>query len=136
MKPEQRLQNQVSTYLKAQYPHVLFMVSPSGIKLTMGQAVQLKKNQNPSKGWIDLLIMKAKYGIFETESFDTKTYYGLFIELKPEGTIICKKDGSLRKNEHLRQQQKVHQLLQGEGYYADFSIGFDETKKLIDWYLK
>jgi hypothetical protein len=134
MKPEQRLQNQVSTYLKAQYPDVMFMVSPSGIKLTMGQAVSLKKNQNPSKGWPDLLIMKTQNATYNDKSIEP--WKGLFIELKPEGTTIYKKDGALRKNEHLEQQQKVHQLLQKEGYYADFSIGFENTKKLIDWYLK
>jgi hypothetical protein len=125
MKPEQRLQNQVSTYLKAQYPNVLFMVSPSGIKLTMGQAVSLKKNQNPSKGWPDLFIAQRGSGICS----------GLFIELKPEGTVIYKKDGTLRKNGHIEEQQKVHEMLHARGYKACFSIGFENTKKLIDWYL-
>jgi len=126
MKPEQKLQNQICDYLRLQYPSVLFMVSPSGIKLTIGQATNLKRNQNPSKGWPDLLIMHRGNGICS----------GLFLELKPQGTVIYKKDGLLRKNEHLEQQEKVHKLLHERGYKACFAVGFDEAKRIIDFYLK
>ena len=129
MKPEQRLQNAVCNYLKAQYPQVMFMISPSGIKLTMGQAVNLKRNQNPSKGWPDLLIMQPKYmgsNIFRC---------GLFIELKPDGTVLYKKDGTLRKNEHIENQYNIHTKLLLRHYHPVFAVGFDEAKNIIDSYL-
>lgn len=126
MKPEQRLQNAVCDYLRAQFPNVLFMVSPSGIKLTIGQAKNLKRNQNPSKGWPDLLIMQRGNGICS----------GLFLELKPEGYQLYKKDGTLRKNEHTENQAEVHKLLHSRGYKATFATGFDQAKQIIDEYLK
>lgn len=135
MKPEQQLQNQICDFLRIQYPNVLFMVSASGFNTDNRKGKQLARMQNPSKGWPDLFIAKVKLGFLETESSDTKTYSGLFIELKPEGTVIYNKDGSLRKNEHLQEQDKVHSMLHARGYKACFSIGFDATKKLIDWYL-
>ena len=122
MKQEQRLQNQVCDYLRLQYPSVMFMISPSGIKLTIGQAKSLKRNQNPSKGWPDLLIFdKGKI---------------LFLELKPDGYELYKKDGTLRKNEHTDNQNEVHQMLHTRGYKACFAIGFDQAKKIIDEHLK
>ena len=126
MKPEQKLQNQICDYLRAQFPNVLFMVSASGFNTDNRKGKQLARMQNPSKGWPDLFIAQRGSGICS----------GLFIELKTEGTIIYNKDGSLRKNEHLQEQDKVHKMLHACGYKACFSIGFEDTKKLIDEYLQ
>ncbi len=65
----------------------------------------------------------------------SKDFAGLFIEYKKDGTVLYKKDGSMRKNEHIEGQNRALQLLQTEGYYAVFSIGVKKTKKLITQYL-
>jgi hypothetical protein len=60
-------------------------------------------------------------------------FHGLCIELKIKSPF--KKNGELLKNEHLEGQQKSIFDLQQKGYFAKFSVGFDETKELIDWYM-
>ena len=133
MKPEQQLQNAVCDYLRLQYASTMFMVSPSGIKLTMGQAKNLKRNQNPSRGWPDLIIFQTK---IDQEATNLIEYGALMLELKPDGYVLFKKDGELRKNEHTESQNEVHKRLRDAGYYALFATGFDEAKEIIDWYLK
>lgn len=123
MKPEAALQRAVCDYLRLAHPNVMFMISASGIKLTMGQAKSLKANQNPSRGWPDLLIMHGNQ------------FHGLFIELKPEGYKLYKRDGTFRKNEHVENQNRVHQMLRDRGYEAEFAVGFDQAKSIIDKYI-
>ena len=124
MKQEQRLQNQVCDYLRLQYPSVMFMISPSGIKLTIGQAKSVKRNQNPSKGWPDLFIASPN-----------TMYCGLFIELKADGTRIFKRNGEF-SSDHIEIQAAVHGVLHMKKYKACFAVGFDQAKKIIDEYLK
>jgi hypothetical protein len=61
--------------------------------------------------------------------------FGLFIELKREGTRIFKKDGALVADEHIREQFDMLEQLRQRGYMAEFACGFDEAKKIIDEYL-
>jgi hypothetical protein len=123
MKSEQRLQNAVCDYIRAQYPNVLFMVSASGFNTDNRKGAQLARMQNPSKGWPDLFIASNNH------------YAGLFIELKPEKASLKKKDGTWA-SDHIENQSKVHNMLNARGYKAEFAVGFDEAKKLIDSYLK
>lgn len=125
MKPEQRLQNAVCDYIRAQYPNVLFMVSASGFNTDNRKGAQLARMQNPTKGWPDLFIAQRGSGICS----------GLFIELKPEKARLKKKDGTWA-SDHIENQSKVHEMLHDRGYKAEFAVGFDEAKKLIDDYLK
>ncbi|WP_156424553.1 hypothetical protein [Arthrobacter sp. EpRS71] len=57
------------------------------------------------------------------------------MELKREGTVIYKQDGTLRKDEHLEEQAIMLQRLRDRGYKAEFAVGFQEARKLIDEYL-
>lgn len=125
---EQKLQNQISDYLKMQYPKVMFMISPSGFNNGQRNGAMLKRQQNPTKGWPDIYIMQVS-------KKEGKVLAGLFIELKSDTARVFKKDGTLVRNEHLEIQNNVHHLLRKRGYFAVFSQGFEETKKLIDWYL-
>lgn len=61
---------------------------------------------------------------------------GLMIELKKEGTRIFKKDGTLVSDTHIREQFDMLEQLRARGYAAEFGIGFDATKKLIDDYMR
>lgn len=125
MNKEQRTQNAICDYLRLQYPDFMYMISPSGIKLTIGQSTALKRNQNPSKGWPDLLIFKPN-----------GRFHGLLLEIKADGVNIYKKDGSLKASDHLDNQVKVHKRLRLEGYCVEFACGFDQAKLIIDNYMK
>lgn len=121
---EYHLQKQVCNYLNWSFPEVLYMSdSIASCKLTMVQAVRNKAIQKDGFKCPDIIILEPRNG-----------YHGLFIELK----IITpfKKDGTLKKNEHLEGQLKTIDELEAKGYSAFFAVGFNEAKFLIDRYLK
>ena len=119
---EKDLHSQICEYIKIKYPNVLFNSDMAGVKLTIGQATHAKTLRSHN-GFPDLVIYEPK-----------KNYSGLFLELKAEGTKIHKKDGTF-VSEHLREQDYVMQKLREKGFYAQFSVGFDATRNIIDWYL-
>jgi len=119
---EKEIHLNVCTYLKTQYKKVIFTSDLSGLKLTIGQAVQVKKMRS-SNGIPDLLIFKPK-----------GKWHGLFIELKKEGEKLYKEDGSF-KSEHIKEQFEMRLKLVDLGYFVNFAIGFEDAKKLIDWYM-
>lgn len=122
-KPEQILRDQVTQYLKLQYPDVIYKVDlESDMKLTI-QAGKRNKQLQKSRGWPDLFIAHSCNG-----------YHGLFIELK--ASEIHKKDGSLKKSEHLEEQAEMLDQLNFRGYFACFCIGFEQTKAVIDHYFR
>ena len=119
---EKSLHFQVCEYLRLQYPNVIFNTDLSGIRLTMGQAVQAKKLRS-SNGFPDLVIYEQK-----------GNWSALMIELKKEGTRLEKKTGELA-DDHIKEQSLMHVNLRNRGYLAQFAIGFEQAKDLIDWYL-
>lgn len=62
-------------------------------------------------------------------------YAGLFLELKRDGTRLKKKSGEWA-NEHIAEQAELLHILRQKGFSAEFAVGFDEAKKIIDEYLK
>jgi hypothetical protein len=125
---EAMLHQQITEYLKIRYSYVLFRTDfAAGLKLSMPQAVLHKKLQ-ASRAWPDLQIAERSHVL-------CGEYTGLFIELKAEGVTLYKKDGTLRKDEHLEEQAAMLQRLRDRGYKAEFAIGFAEARKLIDEYL-
>lgn len=122
-KQEDSLQIAVCNYIRLQYPKVLFTSDASGIRLTMGQAVKMKKmKSNP--GWPDLFLAEPK-----------GKYHGLFIELKRDGERIIKLNGD-PVSRHIAEQIEMISILNNKGYSAWMIIGFDNVKKVIDWYFK
>lgn len=119
---ESKLQEAVCNYIAHAYPHVLFRSDCGGIRLTPGRAVKLKK-VNAGRGWPDLFIAEPR-----------GQCCGLFLELKAEGARVWKKDGT-PANEHILEQASVLAQLKVVGYKATFAQGFDQAKKIIDWYL-
>lgn len=113
----------VCNYIHYQYPDVLFNTDLSGIKMSMGQAIQIKPLRS-GKGYPDIMIFEPRAG-----------KHGLFIELKRTGEKIFNKLGQY-KTEHLEEQAEMIKKLNERGYYATFCIGADEAISIIDWYLK
>lgn len=122
-KQEERLQTAVANYIKMQYPNVIFTSESSGIRVSMGVAVQMKRQRSKHK-LPDLIILEPK-----------GKFHGLCIELKKNRKEIYLKDGSLSSKKHVQEQKKTLDLLNEKGYKAVFSCGFDETQKIIDEYM-
>lgn len=130
---ESQLQVMVADYIILHYPNVLFHSDfGSGVKLTKGQAVRMKRQNGCRRGWPDMFIAEPSPRCIDG-SRDNE-YHGLFLELKKEGTRILKKDGT-PASLHIAEQHDVHLKLAAKGYVARFAVGFEEAKKIIDEYL-
>lgn len=146
---EAQLQEQVADYLRLQYPDVMFHSDfGSGIKLTAGQAMKQKRQNGGQRAWPDMFIAEPRHqwapklglGIRIVASDGESTLFsqvmaGLFIELKREGTRIHKRNGDWA-SDHIAEQARVLEKLRVRGYCAEFAVGFDMAKKIIDEYLK
>lgn len=123
MRKEDKLAQQISDYLRMQYPKTIFHFDTgSGGTTSIGMAMR-NKRLNKWRGYPDLFICEAK-----------NEYNGLFIELKVETPF--KKNGELKANEHTQEQDNFHLQLRNRGYFACFGIGFEDCKFIIDNYLK
>ena len=122
--PEYQLQKQIATYLKTQYPKVLFLSDTvASVKLTAPQQARNKAIQCQKFKCPDLII------------FQPNDYYsGLFIELKAESPYL--KNGiTLKSDSHIQEQYNTLLELLGKGYYATFAWTFEQAKNIIDGYI-
>lgn len=133
---EQQLHKQICDYLLLQYPKVLFNTDMSGVKLPKGLAVKASKLRS-HKGMPDIQIfessgkMVVKYDSIDLVVFQ---FSGLFLEVKKETPY--KKNGELKSDEHLKEQDNLHKLLRKQGYFVSFVWTFEMAKKIIDDYLR
>ena len=106
----------------------------------MGQAAKHKR-LHPERGYPDLFIAKPKeikvktalgggYSLVETNPLG-----GLYLEIKKDGEKLTKKDGSWR-TPHIAEQAEMLERLRRAGYKAEFGVGLDECKQIIDEYLR
>lgn len=124
IKKEELLHLKICDYLRKNYPDVLFRTDfSSGMKMTPGQAAKHKKFQK-SRAWPDLFI--AESNILAS---------GLFLEIKAENVIVFKRNGEIRKNKHLIEQDKMLKELRSKGYRARFVIGYKQAIFEIQQYL-
>ena len=129
---ERDLYLQVARYIQVQYPDVIYRFDlAADIKLTVGQAAKHKR-LHPYRGYPDLFL--AQPAQRSSEYPDACYKFGLFIELKKEGTRLKKRNGEWA-SEHIAEQARILEMLELRGYVAKFAVGFDEAKKLIDEYL-
>lgn len=124
MKHEEfKLQQQVCKYLNLKHPHILFYSDTiASVKLTEFQAYRNKTIQKEGFKLPDLIIF-----------YPSKEYKALFIELKIKSPF--KKNGEIYKDEHLEGQQRSINDLSNLGYYATFSVGYEQTIQIIEDYL-
>lgn len=122
-KAELIIQMQIAEYLRRQYPAVLFRSDLGGIRLTIGQAVQVKKLQ-AGRAWPDMVICEPRNGLF-----------GYFGEIKVSESEVYTQDWKIQKDEHIQEQWQMIQELRRRGYEADWWFGFDDAKEKIDMYL-
>lgn len=157
MMSEAELQEAVARYLVYHYPEVMFHSDfGSGIKLTANQAKRQKRQNGGRRAWPDMTIAEPRIdecvgardyeppffhasspGIYvgASELGDEKTIWtGLYLELKKEGTRLKKKNGDWA-TEHIAEQAEVLEKLRERGYCAEFAVGLEQAKKIIDEYL-
>ena len=113
----------ICNYIKLQYKGIIFTSENSGLWVFWKQAKMLKKTRSCS-GLPDIWILEPRKG-----------YHGLLLEIKREGTKIYKKDGDIRKDAHLKEQEEILHQLKQKGYMAEFVVGFDNAKAILDFYL-
>lgn len=121
MRAEEKIQIDLFRYLNYKYPDVIAISEPSGLRVSMGLAIKLKKMRS-AHTHLDVLLLEPR-----------GKYHGLMLELKAKN--IYKKDGSLLKDAHLQDQQRTIDLLNERGYKACFAVGFDQAIKTIEDYL-
>lgn len=139
---EHSLYEQIARYLQLQYPNVIYRFDiAADLKLTPGQAAKHKR-LHPERGYPDLFIAKPKEVKVKTALgggyilVEAKTLSGLYLEIKTESNSPYKKDGTLKKDQHLEEQAKMLEKLRARGYRAEFGVGFEGCKQIIDEYFK
>lgn len=129
-KREESLQKQVCSYLRKEYPSVIFRTdfTAGRIPLTPNQARQYASLQS-GRAFPDLFIFTP-----------SRQFYGLALELKKSGTTIYVKrgprKGELTADEHVREQALMLKELNRLGYFARFAVGLESAKRFIDWYFE
>jgi hypothetical protein len=123
---ENDVQTSIITWLKKNYPEVLFKCDgTTGMKMSIGMAMKQKRLGGIVKDFPDFSLYKK-----------SGNYAALFLELKRPGIQIYKEDGTYYKNEHHINQSSTLQKLITEGYASSFGIGFEHSTKLITAYLQ
>ncbi len=120
---EKQIHKSVCDYIKMKYPDVIFLSEPSGLKTTIGTAVQLKALRSGS-ALPDLWVMNPRGG-----------YGALIIEIKKDRSEVFTKDGKLRSSEHIRAQAENLDKLHHLGYYAVFGLGLTHCMEEVDSYM-
>lgn len=128
MKLEEKIQIQVSRYLKLQHKDVVFTSESSGVRVPIGTAKKMKMQRSRHK-LPDMIILEPKKTL-------GRTYHGLVLELKKDRDELYTKKGDIRNDAHIQQQLMTLKLLEHKGYMAVFACGFDEAKSIIDAYLR
>lgn len=120
---EKIIHKQVCKYLKIQYPNIVFTSDMSGLKVSIGQSVELKSKRCDRYKIPDLLILHP-----------SGKYHGLMIEVKKSREDVYTTDGRLRKSIHIQEQSKSIERLNAIGYRAAFGCGFDHCIEIIKAY--
>lgn len=122
---EWSVQLQFCKWIKLQYPNLLFRSDIQSAGKLSGQMQNIKLILDPFKSWPDVQIYHK-----------SKTYIGLFIELKRINSGTFLKDGSLSSGKHVQEQAAMHNLLRSLGYKVVIAEGFEQAKEVLESYLK
>ena len=122
---EESLQIALSRYIKLKFPEVVFTSESSGVRVSMGTAVKMKKQRSVGK-LPDMIVLEPK-----------GKFHGLIMELKDgRDKVYSKVDGSFLKNKHVTAQIKTLRHLSAKGYYTCFVCSIDEGMSTVQGYMK
>lgn len=129
---ESKLQDSVSLYVKSKHKGLIFFFDAAA-------GISLNPNKKTGRDYmVYAMIQRWRSSDGLPDGFFARAcggYHGLFVELKTEKGNPYLKDGSVSKQEHLQNQHKVHRSLVADGYFATFTVGFDHTIAVVDWYM-
>ena len=124
-KAEANVHVQVCKYIDKNYPDVIYTSDQSGLKMSIGLAVAIKKTRSKHFKIPDLILLKPSNG-----------FNGLVIEIKKDFDEVYKKDGQMRESEHIQSQWASLKKLAEGGYMAVFGCGYDDCIEIINSYFK
>ena len=128
-------------WLRREFPDLIFVSDyAAGLNLTNTQRMKMATMRSHD-GQPDISIDYAAHG-----------YHGLRIELKAEGTVLYKRDGTLRKQpykreykrngqlfikrgDHLQEQADMLKRYMDAGYLGRFCVGETDFKRMVNWYM-
>lgn len=128
---EEQLHKQCVKWLKLQYPKVMFITDLSGVSMHPVTAAKVSALRS-SNGFPDIIIFEPK--VIENEFHEYEHKNGLMIELKRETPY--KRDGHLKKDKHLQEQNSVHKKLRDRGYAVHFCWSFDSFREIVNQYFE
>ncbi len=123
---EEELQKKVIREIKFRWPELRDCIhagSLSGMKQSASRGKRAK-DMGHAAGFPDLGIYISR-GVYST----------IYLELKYDNAYPFRKDGSLRKDEHIENQARWLMRLREAGHYADFAVGYEESIRKIDAYI-
>lgn len=133
---EHDIYKMIADYLRYQYPNAIYRFDlAADMKLTKNQARKHKRIQR-YRGYPDLFIAETTISKIRQKDGSYTAYSGLYLEIKKDDVRIFKQDGTLVSNDHIREQFDMLHDLRHKGYAAEFAIGFEGAKKLIDDYME
>lgn len=121
---EKKIHVTISEYIKLQYPGVIFFSDASGVRLTMGQSITLKRMRAADCKIPDMIILEPR-----------GPYAGLLLEIKDDKDSPYLKDGTLSKSQHIQEQAETLDRLKHKGYATFFAVGVENGKQIIDNYM-
>lgn len=125
---ERSIQQRATDYITKHRPDVLFINDWAAGKWMPPDLARSRARLAPKRGWPDMFIAYANHG-----------YHGLALELKREGVNIYvrvgPRKGELVKNEQIQLEAKVLESFNEGGYLGRISVGWNNTKRILDWYL-
>jgi len=122
---EKKIHTALCQFIKLQYPNVIFTSDASGLRLSMGLRVEMKRKRCDRYKIPDLILLHPNKG-----------FSGLLLEIKADVGEVFKKDGSFKNDVHLKAQRATIDRLNELGYKAAFGCGLDHCIRIVNEYLK
>ena len=120
---EKKLHLAICKYIKLQYPNIYFLSDPSGLRMSIGMATQLKKTRS-KHAQLDIVILESN-----------NIWGGLVLEVKKDRSEVFKKDGNFRESKHVQDQNDSIIHLINNSYCTAYVFDLDEAIEIIDEYL-
>lgn len=115
--PEDRLQIAVVEYIRLRYPKAIIVSTyHNGARQKSFKVRARAKKMGVVRAIPDLLIFHA----------------GKFLALELKAKNIWKKDGNLISNNHVVEQYEQIKSFRSNFFNAEFAVGFEEAKNIID----
>jgi hypothetical protein len=123
---EEKFHTNLCNWINDTYPGTIFTSESSGVRVAKWTAVNMAKCRTRGMKLPDLIILEPR-----------GHYMGLILELKTiKASPFLKGCKELRDEKHVQAQARTLNLLHDKGYYATFGVGMENSKAIIQEYMK